>query len=234
MDVILTLCDDWFLDNFYAKVLPHPPQPAVLAQLANSVSSSSTSFNASLPSYSDALSLDPLAPATSLLSRDSMLRQCLSLYAIALVGALILYYVFCSLSYFFLFDKRLQHHPRFLPGQIKMEIKSSMIAAPWIDLFTLPWFLAEVRGKSKLYEGVRTYGWLYLVASALIYLVFTDFCIYWVHRLEHHPRLYKHLHKPHHKWISESYSFKPAGHLAQQKLSSPCSSCLISMGSIDR
>lgn len=36
-------------------------------------------------------------------------------------------------------------------------------------------------------------------------MVFTDYCIYWVHRWEHHPICYKWLHKPHHKWLSTSY-----------------------------
>ena len=31
--------------------------------------------------------------------------------------------------------------------------------------------------------------------------MFTDYCIYWVHRWLHHPLIYKRLHKPHHKWI---------------------------------
>lgn len=39
------------------------------------------------------------------------------------------------------------------------------------------------------------------------FLLFTDYCIYWIHRLEHHPSIYKHIHKPHHKWISEFRSF---------------------------
>jgi len=25
--------------------------------------------------------------------------------------------------------------------------------------------------------------------------------IYWIHRLLHHPVLYRHIHKPHHKWL---------------------------------
>ncbi len=36
------------------------------------------------------------------------------------------------------------------------------------------------------------------------FLVFTDYCIYWIHRWEHHPICYKWLHKPHHKWLSTS------------------------------
>jgi lathosterol oxidase len=195
MDVVLRLCDDHFLDKFYTSLFPYPPQPSLLEPFNSTYSSSST--HTSLPPLS-------LSSITTSFPRDNIYRQCISLYAIALIGALILYFLFCSLSYFFFFDKRLEHHPRFLKGQIRMEIKSSMIAAPWIDLFTLPWFVAEVRGGSKLYDSVGEYGWTYLVGSVAAYLFFTDFCIYWIHRLEHHPRIYKHIHKAHHKWISES------------------------------
>ena len=205
MDVILEFCDDWFLDKAYAYLLPHPPKPSILSSsLLNATSYLASSHNTSNSHSSPYLSLDPSTPTTSLLPRDSILRQCISIYSIALIGALILYYFFCSVSYYLFFDKRLEHHPRFLKNQISMEIKSSMIAAPWIDLFTLPWFIGEVNGKSKLYSKVSDYGWPYLIASTAGFLFFTDFCIYWIHRLEHHPRIYKHIHKPHHKWISES------------------------------
>ena len=40
--------------------------------------------------------------------------------------------------------------------------------------------------------------------GARSFLVFTDYLIYWIHRWEHHPICYKWLHKPHHKWLSES------------------------------
>jgi len=45
------------------------------------------------------------------------------------------------------------------------------------------------------------------------FLFFTDYCIYWIHRLEHHPLVYKHVHKPHHKWVIPTpfaaYAFHP-------------------------
>jgi lathosterol oxidase len=160
------------------------------------------------PSYT---STTYLPSTSSVLPRDSMLRQCISLYTIALVGALILYFSLCSFSYFLFFDKRLEHHPKFLKNQKTMEIKMSMIAAPVIGALTLPWFLAEVRGKSLLYDNVDEYGWGYLALSVGLYMFFNDFFIYWIHRLEHHPRIYKHIHKPHHKWISKSLQSRSLG-----------------------
>lgn len=51
----------------------------------------------------------------------------------------------------------------------------------------------------------RFVSWILLIIECS-FLVFTDYCIYWIHRWLHHPILYKRLHKPHHKWISESES----------------------------
>jgi lathosterol oxidase len=190
MDILLDLADDYVFDKAYAYLLPHPPIP-------QSLKMNTTTY----PSYT---SMTYLPSTSSLLPRDSMLRQCISLYTIALVGALILYYSICSFSYFLFFDKRLEHHPRFLKNQKSMEIKSSMIAAPVIGLLTLPWFMAEIHGKSMLYDNVEEYGWGYLALSVGLYMFFNDFFIYWIHRLEHHPRIYKYIHKPHHKWVSKS------------------------------
>jgi lathosterol oxidase len=76
-----------------------------------------------------------------------------------------------------------------------MEIKSSMIAMPTIDIFTLPIFVAEVRGKSLLYTDVAEYGWAWMAVSTVLYMVFNDVAIYWIHRLEHHRSVYKYIHK---------------------------------------
>jgi hypothetical protein len=83
--------------------------------------------------------------------------------------------------------------------------------AAWMDVLTTPWFVAEVRGASKLYdridEGPWGGGWAgvaYTVVSSLFFLWFTDFGIYLIHRGLHHPWVYKTFHKPHHKWISAS------------------------------
>ena len=190
MDILLDVADKYVFDKAYAYLLPHPPIP-------QSLKLNTTSY----PSYD---STTYLPSTSSLLPRDSMIRQCLSLFTVAVVGSIIMYFAICSFSYFLFFDKRLEHHPRFLKNQKRMEIKSSMIAAPTIGVLTLPWFLAEIRGKSMLYDNVAEYGWTYMAFSVALYLFFNDFFIYWIHRLEHHPKIYKYIHKPHHKWISES------------------------------
>lgn len=196
MDVILSLADKYVFDDAYAYLFPYPAQPASL------IDYNSTAYT----TFPEANYASSIKTGTSL-PRDNIYRQGASLFTIALLGAYAMYFTFCSISYFFFFDKRLEHHPRFLKNQKWLEIKSSLIAAPVIDIMTIPWFLGEVRGKSKLYENVEDYGWTYFVASIGLYLLFTDFWIYWIHRWEHHPRIYKYIHKPHHKWVSKSIPY---------------------------
>lgn len=186
MDLVLHYCDEYAFDSVYAYLFPAPGSSSTGAKLAS---------NATLAAAAEAVK------PVSRLARDSVARQCMSLLFVAWAAATVMYFLFCSISYYFFYDRRLEHHPRFLKNQIRQEIISSLVAAPTIDVLTLPWFLGEVRGYSKLYDNVSDKGWLYFAFSAVWFLVFTDFCIYWIHRIEHHRSIYKYIHKPHHKWI---------------------------------
>ncbi|KAK9419576.1 hypothetical protein SUNI508_07312 [Seiridium unicorne] len=182
MDTALELLDPLVLDKAYAYFHPATLAPGAIA---NSTSPFDTAA----------------VPPVSAWPRDNIIRQSISIMVITQLGASMLYWFFSALSYYFIFDRRLEYHPRFLKNQVSMEIKSSMNAIPWINLMTFPIFLAEVRGKSLLYSDVNEYGWAWMGISTLLFMVFNDITIYWIHRLEHHPSVYKYVHKPHHKWI---------------------------------
>lgn len=188
MDLVLEIADHYLLDDLYARFLPYPAIPKSLEFLNKTA----------LPGPYAASTTYGLPAGTKVVSslpRDSIVRQTISLFWIAWIGAALLYFFFSGLSYYFIFDKRLKHHPRYIKNQVWLEIKSSMIAMPTIDVLTLPWFVAEVRGKSLLYSNVADYGWTWLVISTVAYLVFNDLAIYWIHRLEHHKSIYKYIHK---------------------------------------
>ncbi|KFA73423.1 hypothetical protein S40288_04229 [Stachybotrys chartarum IBT 40288] len=185
MDTLLEILDPLVFDKAYDYFVP-APAPAAL--------------NATLSSDAAAPSLAGLTTGSAW-PRDNIYRQIISLLIITQLGASSLYFIFSSLSYYLVFDRRLEYHPRFLKNQVRQEIVSSMKAVPWINVLTLPWFLGEVRGKSLLYTNVDDYGWSWLAISTALFMVWNDFFIYWIHRLEHHPSVYKYIHKPHHKWI---------------------------------
>jgi lathosterol oxidase len=183
MDVALELLDPLVFDKVYAWALPHPR----------------VRFSDNSSDVNNLLAAD--AVPISLWNRDNIYRQIISLLIITQLGASTLYFFFSAISYYFVFDRRLEYHPRFLKNQVRQEIKSSMSAVPFIAILTLPWFLGEIRGYSLLYSDVESYGLAWLAVSLVLYMAFNDVAIYWIHRLEHHPSVYKYIHKPHHKWI---------------------------------
>lgn len=91
---------------------------------------------------------------------------------------------------------------------------------PGMAIPTTALFVLEVRGYTRLYDtSAQGPGLWYDIAQPLLFLLFTDFLIYWIHRGLHHPSIYKHLHKRHHRWIVPSpyasYAFHPLDGFAQ-------------------
>lgn len=165
MDLVLRICDDYFLDRVWAKFIP----------LASSLDSTSPVFaspsnwapvNSSIPSlYAQEHGSQQPIYQMSAWPRDYLPRQLVSLSVITLLGIHVLYFLFAGLSYKFIFNHEMMRHPRFLKNQVRQEIHASLKAFPSMILLTLPWFQAEVMGYSRLYDGLDTYGYTYLVLS---------------------------------------------------------------------
>jgi len=156
----------------------------------------------------------------SALPRDNVWRQGISLYFITWIFGMLLYFVFATLSYLFIFDHNTFTHPKFLKNQIRLEIKQSLASMPGMSICTALCFLFEVRGYSKLYDAPSDAPFaLYNVVQFPVFLLFTDLFIYFIHRGLHHPRVYRTLHKAHHKWIMPtpyaSHAFHPLDGFAQ-------------------
>ncbi|KAI5285828.1 c-5 sterol desaturase [Ascosphaera acerosa] len=156
----------------------------------------------------------------SVFPRDNAFRQTLTLFMITWIFGVVLYFVFASLSYLFIFDHNTFHHPKFLKHQVRQEIMQTMRAMPLMSALTVPFFLGEVRGHSKIYDRLDEAPFpLYNLLQFPLFIAFTDMCIYWIHRWLHLPAVYKRLHKPHHKWIMPSpyasHAFHPVDGWAQ-------------------
>ncbi|KAG0648495.1 Sterol-C5-desaturase [Hyphodiscus hymeniophilus] len=204
MDIALELCDTYIFDHVYAVLLPASPAPFNL----KSGVSNATFWDASSSPWqyepaSQYISFEPREAAyLSQWTRDNIIRQLISLYFITWIAGASIYFIVSSLSYIFVFDKTTFKHPKFLKNQIRMEIRQAVSAMPWIAVMTVPFFFAEIQGYSKLYDSTADApsSW-YNYLQFPLFLIFTDFCIYCIHRGLHHPLVYKSLHKAHHKWI---------------------------------
>jgi lathosterol oxidase len=174
MDLVLSLADEYLLDKAWSHIIP-----AFVFLPVNISQSSYAPFQLPITRrsttwYHRLVSLlphPPLLQDTSALTpisawpRDYIPRQLISLSVITLIGIFCLYFIFAGLSYLYIFNHEMMNHPRFLKNQVKLEIQCSLRAFPGMTLLTLPWFEAEVRGYSKLYDNVDDYGLAYLLFS---------------------------------------------------------------------
>jgi lathosterol oxidase len=133
---------------------------------------------------------------------------------------LIVYFVFATASYLFIFDHDTKNHPKYLKNQVWLEIKQTLVSLPLMAIFTAPIFWLEVQGYGKIYDTTEDGpGLWYNILQFPLFIMFTDCFIYWIHRGLHHKLVYKALHKPHHKWIVPtpfaSHAFHPIDGFAQ-------------------
>ena len=75
----------------------------------------------------DSLILNDIYHEFSLVSgvvllEDDLIRQCLSLWAIAALGATLLYFTLATASFYAFYDHENMKHPKFLKNQIQREI----------------------------------------------------------------------------------------------------------------
>ncbi|KAK9450734.1 uncharacterized protein V1518DRAFT_411561 [Limtongia smithiae] len=220
MDIVLEAADAYLFDYVYAKLFPVPQAVAALIQTAGPSTDLVTSLakNLSLSyiptqPYKTTIFTAPPTAYLSTVPRDNIIRESISLFLLVWIFGIVLYFLFASLSYAFIFDKRTMNHPKYLKNQMRMEITQAMSSMPWMSLYTVPWFVFEVKGYSMLYWDPNEYPKSYLFWQFPLFIAFTDFGVYLIHRGLHHPFIYKHLHKPHHKWIVPtpyaSHAFHP-------------------------
>lgn len=233
MDLVLETLDRYVFDDVYAKIAPVELQKVIddkwvdLLSL-NKLSSNDTmlaetlKLTNSLPRVNkDVYGITPFlfdfteATYKSLLPRNNLIREFFSLWAVVTVFGLLLYLFTASMSYLFVFDKAIFNHPRYLKNQMALEIRLAVGAIPIMSLLTVPWFMLELNGYSRLYYDVdwENHGLRKLLLEYATFIFFTDCGIYLAHRWLHWPRVYKALHKPHHKWLVctpfASHAFHP-------------------------
>ncbi|KAF8457198.1 hypothetical protein BGX38DRAFT_1248622 [Terfezia claveryi] len=207
MDYVLSISDNLFFDYLYAKALPL--QAEAMGRTIRENDPLSQYFGVEPTQYA----------VLSLLERDDWRRQAFSLFLMTWIFGLVLYYIGATLSYIFIFDKRTFNHPKFLKNQIRQEIAQTNAALPVMAILTVPFFLTEVKGYSLLYSSTADVPMWYNFFQFPLFIAFTDCFIYLIHRGLHYPLIYKHLHKPHHKWIMPtpyaSHAFHPLDGYAQ-------------------
>jgi Delta7-sterol 5-desaturase len=82
--------------------------------------------------------------------------------------------------------------------EVQNEIFHSLTSAGVFALMGVLVYFLSTWGWTKVYTPLSAYGWGYLFLSFWILVFLHDTYFYWMHRLMHHPKLFKLLHRVHH------------------------------------
>ena len=93
------------------------------------------------------------------------------------------------------------------------EVFHSMLTFLIFGIVGVALYNTKVRPYTLTYYKIADYGWSYFILSFFLTLIIHDTYFYWMHRLMHHPKLYKYFHKVHHQSTNPSpwtsFSFQP-------------------------
>ncbi len=97
--------------------------------------------------------------------------------------------------------------------QVRSEIAHSLLTAAIFATIIYGIFLYDRHVQPVLYHDIATYGWAWFWLSIPAMMIIHDTYFYWAHRLMHHPRLFRLVHRVHHNsrtptpWAA--FSFHP-------------------------
>lgn len=98
-------------------------------------------------------------------------------------------------------------------NQLWKEFAYSMSTVIIFSLVGFGIHTAAKEGLTRVYHDLDQYGMVYMFFSLVVAIVFHDFYFYWTHRLMHHRKIFKHVHRVHHESTNPSpwaaYSFHP-------------------------
>jgi Delta7-sterol 5-desaturase len=126
-------------------------------------------------------------------------------YLLALVSNIAI----VSLVYFIFWKKlknrfknwRIQLNERADAKQIKRELTNAVFALMVGALFSCVVLYLSTKGYTKIYTNFSDYSPFWAYSGFFILLFIDDAWFYWMHRLLHHPAIYKYIHFEHHKSI---------------------------------
>ncbi|KAB8244212.1 hypothetical protein BDV35DRAFT_407043 [Aspergillus flavus] len=191
-----------------------------------------SSLQLRLCSTSHSLRFCSLITDSKLWCRESIYRQSLSIFIVTWfvhwldlvesqlielterLSSSVFFLLLGTVCHYLYFDKALTRHPKYHKNQIRHEIYDSLLSLFGLNVLTVPIFVAQARGYAKLYDfGSGKVPLWYEFGQFLFFVLFSDTCMYWLHRIFHINFLFNLMHKKHHRYIIptpfSAYAFDP-------------------------
>lgn len=122
-------------------------------------------------------------------------------------------YLFFWVIFFEKWQHRVIQRKKLQSKKMWMEVRYSLSTLIIFAIVGTGVVLAKKAGYTLLYDDFREYGWIWALASFALAILIHDAYFYWMHRLMHHPKIFRHVHLVHHMSTNPSpwaaYSFHP-------------------------
>jgi Delta7-sterol 5-desaturase len=138
-----------------------------------------------------------------------ILKEILSQFPKGFISGLIMNGTIISLVYFIFWKKlkvrlqnwRIQINQRADSKQIKREIKNAFFVLAVGSLFSSIVYYLSTQGYTKIYTHFSDHNAFFGIGGFFLLLIIDDTWFYWMHRLLHHPKIFKYIHLEHHKSV---------------------------------
>jgi lathosterol oxidase len=130
------------------------------------------------------------------------------------------YFVLAGIPFLLFYKLR---HSKFSKSKIQSRLASkkdfirevfySMLSTAIMSVIAFAVLFTPLKGYTLIYTDINTFGLWYIGLSVFLSLVIHDTYFYWMHRLLHHPKIFRYTHLVHHKsvnpspWASYSFHF---------------------------
>lgn len=116
-----------------------------------------------------------------------------SRYVILAIGSFLLIKKFSTWA-----EKRQIQNVALKNEDIRRELKYSFSTIILNGLFLVTAFHPSVMPHTRIYTEINERGYAWIVISFILLVFIHDTYFYWMHRLLHHPKIFKHVHRVHH------------------------------------
>ena len=138
-------------------------------------------------------------PYTALLATFSQsFLAALLLNGVLLTAAYLLFWRFLKTR---LQTWKIQLRTRVDARQIRRELKNALFTLTVGATMSCGMVYLSTRGYTKIYRDFSAHHWLFGLGGFFGLLLVDDTWFYWCHRLLHHPVLFRHVHREHHKSV---------------------------------
>lgn len=136
-------------------------------------------------------------------------------FIVALIGFMLFYVIFRRKYFYLKIQQKFPQNKDYI-----RELFYSIVTMSIFSLIVVVLNSPPIAEQTTRYQSIETYGWAYYFCVFPVLFIMHDLYFYIMHRIMHHPALFKYIHLVHHKSTNPSpwaaYAFHPLEAIIEQ------------------